>query len=177
MKTLGTIRETDIFPDRIPAPDEDLGGVRQAVRIVLFDADRKIAMGYYPPRENISLGGYNLPGGGVDDGESIQEALLRESLEEIGCHIKNVTELGMIYEHRVGKKVKHNQETYCFAAEVDGPKLSPQFTEEELEDKLELQWLDIEDAAKLTAAQSPSFAKVRTLMCLEEARNTHIAGL
>jgi len=171
MKILGTIKESNVFPDQTPTPEEQLGKMRQAVRIILFDKEGKIAMGYYPPREGHPIGGYNLPGGGVDDGESIIMALYREGLEEAGCQMKKVRELGMVKEFGVGKRVKHNQDSYCFVAEVDGEKGTPKFTEEEIKDKLELRWLTLEETINFFGEQSLSFAKVRSLLCLEEVKN------
>ena len=170
MKLLTTIKESDIFLNQVPTPKEQLGEIRQSVRIILLDENKKIAMGYYPPREG-SLGGYNLPGGGVDEGESIKEALLRESLEETGCHIKNIRELGLIREFGVGKKVKHNQDTHCFVANIDGEKGIPKFTDEEIKDMLEIRWLTLADALESVNSQSDSFAKIRTLTCLQEVKN------
>lgn len=170
MKLLGTINESDIFPNNPPTPEVELGKLRQAVRVVLFDENKKIALNYYPPKENYPIGTYNLPGGGVDEGESVESALLRESLEEVGCKIKNVKELGVIKEYGVGKKVKHNQDTYCFTAEVDEEKMSPDFTERERGDMLEIRWIPLQEAMGLMNGEPLTFAKVRSLICLQEAK-------
>jgi len=172
MKILGTINESDIFPNNPSIPEEQLGKLRQAIRIVLFDNDKKIAMGYYPPsQQNEMKESYGLPGGGVDEGESIDAALLRESFEETGCNIKNIKELGIIKEFGVGKKIKHNQDTYCFMADVDGDKKFPEFTEREIDEGLEIRWVKIEDALVYINSKSLCFEKIRELLCLEEVKN------
>lgn len=169
MKILGTIRETDIFPDQPSTPEDQPGKLRQAIRIVLFDKDRNIAMGYYPPTPNNGMkGSYGLPGGGVDEGETVNEALLREASEETGCNLKNIQELGIVKEFGVGKKIKHNQDTYCFAAEVEGEKMMPKFTEREIKDGFEIRWLTIEDVLKQINNKDIGFEKARELICLRE---------
>lgn len=175
MKTLGTIKESDIFPNNLPTPEEELGKLRQAVRIALFDKDKNIAMGYYPPsHHNEMKGTYDLPGGGVDDGETINEALLRECFEETGCNIKNIRELGIVKEFGVGKNVKHNQDSYCFMADVDGEKMIPKFTEREIQDGLEVHWITVEEALKHINSKKLCFDKIRELLCLEEVKNQAI---
>ncbi|MEI6296624.1 MAG: NUDIX domain-containing protein [bacterium] len=172
MKILGIIRETDIFPGQPPTPEEQLGKLRQTVRIVLFDKYGKIAMGCYPPSpHNEMKGSHGLPGGGVEEGESIIKALFRESSEETGCLVKNVRELGIIKEFGVGKKIKHNQDTHCFMAEVDGEKGIPKFTERETEDGLEIRWVTIEDALKFINDKNLCVEKIRELICLKEVEN------
>ena len=173
MKIIATLREKDIYPGRQITPEEEYAPPRKAVRIVLFDKDGQIALGYYEQFEN-RLGGYNIPGGGIDEGETIQDALTRECLEEIGCKIKNIQELGIVNEFGVGKKIKHFQENYCFTAEVDGEKGMPQFSDEEIENKLGLKWLTIDEAIGKVKLQKDNFGTRKTLLLLEEAKATKL---
>ena len=173
-KIIGSIKESDIFPDQVSTPEGEWGEERQSVRIVLFDNQGKIALGFYPSN-NTSEEEYLLPGGGVEKNEPILDALVRESLEETGCHIKNIKKLGIIKEYGVGKKRKHNQDTYCFTAEVDGEKMLPQYTKKEQQDLLEVHWLTLEKALEAINNQPLSFNKVRSLMCLEEVRKSKTA--
>lgn len=172
MKILGTINGEDVFPGKTFVHDGAVGELRQAVRIVLFDESKKIALGYYPPKDKHPEGEYNLPGGGVDEGESIGQALQREALEETGCCIKNIEELGIIKESQVGKEIKHYQDTYCFIADLKGSKMTPIFTKRELEDKLEVRWVSLEDAIKFIENRQQSFGKIRSLICLQEVINS-----
>ena len=164
MKILGEIKGDFIFQN-------ELVKLRQAVRVVLFDENKKIAVNHYLPREGYTKGEYNLPGGGVKENETIEEALIREVLEETGCNIKNIQELGVIKEYGVGKENKHNQDTYCFVAEVDGEKGNPKFTEREKEDLLEINWMAVGEVLEKIKNQDGSFSKTRNLIILEEIIN------
>lgn len=169
MKIISTLREEDFLDSRQITPEEEYGAPRKAVRVVLFDENEKVALGYYKPKED-SLGGYNIPGGGVDEGEDIHDALIRESVEEIGCKIKNIQELGIINEFGVGKKTKHFQENYCFMAEVDGEKGIPQFSDEEVENGLSVRWLSLDEAINNLKLQKDNFGTRKTLILLEKVR-------
>ncbi len=163
MKIIGEIRDKQIDQDK-------LGQLRQAVRCVLVDKNKKIAVGYYLPNINFPNGEYNLPGGGVKRGENIEDALVREIKEEVGCNILKIKELGLIKEYNVGKTTKHNQDTYCFIAEIDGKKGPLQLTKRELRDNLQVKWLSLDEIIEKIKNQEKSFAKTRNLICLGELK-------
>lgn len=48
-----------------------------------------------------------LPGGGVEDGETNEEALSRELMEEIGAKVSIVRELGRVIAYRDALKLKY----------------------------------------------------------------------
>lgn len=109
------------------------------VRAVVFDLDNKIGILY--------VGKYRyhkLPGGGREKGETDIEALTRECLEELGCNIKIVREVGEIIEYR--KIFNTKQTNICYLAKVVGEKGKPSFTEEEIENEFQIKWLSKEDA-------------------------------
>lgn len=66
-----------------PDPDKSTYGERRAARAVIFDAAGKVAL-----LHTERLGYWKLPGGGIEEGEDWQQALLREALEEIGYPVK-----------------------------------------------------------------------------------------
>lgn len=111
---------------------------RKAARAVLFDEEGHIPLLYVKKYDY-----YKLPGGGLEGSEDMHEALIREVMEEVGATCAITHPLGMIREYR--KEYKMYQDSYCFLGTVL-EKGSPQFTEKELEEGFELQWLSPEDA-------------------------------
>lgn len=168
MKIIATLRESEIYTDRTITPEDQYGAPRRAVRVVLLDKNNNVALGYYPTTEN-RIGGYNIPGGGIEENEGIQDALIREAREEIGCDIKNIREIGSVIEYGVGKKIKHSQENYCFLAEVNGEKREPEFSEEEIEDGLDIRWMPLDETAGKLKLQKDNFGTRKTLILLEKA--------
>lgn len=128
--------------------------VREAARAVVFDADGNVALLYVGRDEY-----YKLPGGGIDAGESKEEALRRECLEEIGCDVEIVRELGTIIEYRKMFNIK--QISYCYAAKVIGEKGEPKYTAHEIERGFKKLWVPYEEALRLmreSKAKSPEGA-------------------
>ena len=136
MELLLTIRDSD-FGFSFHEPDHYES--RTAARAVIFDRDDKIALLHVRKK-----GYHKLPGGGVDEGESIEEGLQRELREEIGCTAKNIREIGMTEEFRY--KYSVHQTSYCFVADVDGEKGESHMEEDEIADGFEVVWMDIKDA-------------------------------
>ncbi|MCE9687220.1 NUDIX domain-containing protein [Shewanella sp. AS16] len=70
---------------------------------------------------------YSLPGGGVDEGETLEQGLRREVFEETGVdHLREISPFGLYEElrpwHRGGFDTVHML-SYCFVCRPD-PKLS-----------------------------------------------------
>ncbi len=120
--------------------------MRNAVRAVFIDHSGRIALIYAGQR-----GYYKLPGGGVDDGEVLSEALTRELIEETGSEANIGDELGRVVEWRDFCKMK--QTSYAFRASLVGEPGIPQLTESEIEEEFALHWIDtIDEAIKLVEA-------------------------
>ena len=74
-------------------------------------------------------GEYKIPGGGLEDGEDYEQALIREVLEETGLHVKkeSIRELGEIQEIRKDifeekkKYICHSLFYYCEVREEQEP--------------------------------------------------------
>ncbi len=119
--------------------DEETFVTRSGSRAVLIDKDFRVALMNAKNR-----GYYKLPGGGIDEGELISEALHREVIEEAGWKIEPLATLG--YTHETRHHFKQFNIAYAFLARVTefvGNKLE----EDEAEDGFELEWFDnIDDA-------------------------------
>lgn len=158
-----------INPEGVAEKDVSKYDKKESVMAVVFDKDNKIAI-----LNVTNKGYYKLPGGGIEYGEKILEALDRECLEEIGCHIKIIKEVGKIVEYRKSKYTK--QTTYCYLAKVKGGKGIPNFTESEEEKGFDVEWMDYDIALfkfKKTAkklSKEKSYIISRDISFLEEAQ-------
>lgn len=167
MKVLKTIRDKDLgldFPDHLVYKQE-----RRASRALVFDKDRNLAL------LNAKNKGYHkLPGGGIEKGEDVIEALKREAMEEIGCEINNIKELGIVEEYR--NKFSLHQLSYCFITDLDGEKGIPQLEADEIEDGFEPVWVNIGEAITILENEKDlehyegRFINMRDLILLKEAK-------
>lgn len=141
MKKLLTISDKDIFPDAV-IPENITYEFRLAAKIILFDKENKLAL--------VGTRYQLLPGGGVEEGESLKEAAVREALEEVGCDIEVGKEIAVTEEFRVKKSGR--QETHFFLANVVGEKGEPQTTQED-EQGIKIGWYGLEEAISLLEKQ------------------------
>jgi ADP-ribose pyrophosphatase YjhB (NUDIX family) len=114
--------------------------VRRAVRAVLSDQSGRIVLMYAKQRDY-----YKLPGGGVDEGENLNDALARELLEETGSTAIVTKELGEVIEWRDFAKMK--QVSYAFKASQVGNSSKPNLTQSEIDEGFETRWVDDLDKA------------------------------
>jgi len=90
---------------------------------------------------------YKLPGGGIDENEDPKEAFKREVLEETGCEVEIIADMGTIIELK-----SHDnfiQTSYLFIGKVlkDTGKLN--LTQKETDEGARLLWCTPEEAYKL----------------------------
>ncbi len=171
MTLLGTIRESDVYPDTVDAPDESYGNPREVVRVMLKDTEGKYGFIEY---QSIHPGYLGVLGGGVDVGEAYEQALRREVREEAGCEMENIRELGVIHEygvrHLLGARPKYAERTLCFVADVLGPKGVPSYDAVEEKGRSRTVWLSLREAEKKFSAQEQGFSKHRAKILIDATR-------
>jgi len=142
--------------------------VRQAVRAVLFNDNDKVALMHIAKYDV-----YKLPGGGVDEGESLDEAFTREMLEETGCEAKKTDTIGITIEKR--DQWKMFQISHCFIAKAKKVKRL-ELTDEEKESGFSLHWVESIDKALELVSKNKSdryddkYIKARDSAILQKAK-------
>lgn len=122
---------------------EDMPVFERYVVRALIEKDGLLAM------QQGSKGEYKIPGGGMDEGESIVEALMREVQEETGLVIKpeTVQELGEIMEIRrdiFDENIKYIAHSMHYVCEVEDEIVETAMTESEKAKGFHLAWADID---------------------------------
>jgi ADP-ribose pyrophosphatase YjhB (NUDIX family) len=118
---------------------------------------------------------YKLPGGGVDQGETVEKALVREVKEEVGCDCEIIRPVGVVIEYRAKYKLLHLN--YCFVAKVTSAITETAFEEAEIKAGQTNIWvapesvLEIVRSGKCTNYES-HFNIPRELTFLEEYLQT-----
>lgn len=95
-------------------------------------------------------GDYKFPGGGMEEGESMEDTLIREVLEETGLKVihKSIRYFGKIKEIKRDKEQSRifEQISYYFYCDVYEEMGEPNLTEEEEKYEYELIWEVLEEA-------------------------------
>lgn len=84
-----------------------------------------------------------LPGGGIDPGESDQDAITRELQEELGVTVKDVQEIGTVVQYRNLIDRKYLINGYTAELETTGGPTNPQ---NEGEAQFTVQWFTLDEA-------------------------------
>ena len=117
-------------------------GIRNASRGIVMRDDGKIAIQY-----KINKNEYKLVGGGMEENEDPNIAFKREVLEEAGCEIEIINQLGIIEEYRSLKNLK--QISNIFIAKVTKELNKLALTEKEKIEGAKLLWLEPREALQL----------------------------
>lgn len=123
---------------------------RHAARAIIFNEEGRIALLYTEKH-----GHHKLPGGGIDPGEDWTQALMREAVEEAGCHVR-IRDLfiGQILEIR--GKDRLTQRSFCGVADVTEYRDAPSLTDDEINDGYTPpKWVTLDQAVQLFQQDQP----------------------
>lgn len=140
---------------------------RQAVRVLVLTPDEKVLVMTYG-KYDFSV----LPGGGLEDGETFEQACRREILEETGYQCTWLSQLCQIDDYRKDEQLLQIHQG--FVAMVSEKKLAQHFDENETSDKVYLEILTLEELVKRFSVQQPhteqqSLLRQRDRIILQEA--------
>lgn len=140
--------------------------LRKSARAVLRDKNGNINLQHIK-RDSF----HKLPGGAVETGESVKEALQREITEEAGCDCNIGDLIGVVIEYR--NKYNLIQMSYAYIADVTSDIGEPQFEQAEIDEQLTNYWLPAEEALEKMRTDQPEkyeggFILKREMAFLEE---------
>ena len=93
---------------------------------------------------------YSLPGGGVDEGETLTDGLIRELIEETGAkNIEVMAEFGLYEEYRPWHKQHFDiihMLSYCYVCQISGSLGETAFESHEIQNGMKPVWVNIFEA-------------------------------
>ena len=125
----------------IDTKDYDPNGkpfVRPSVRGIII-RDGKVAMVH-----SLKYDYYKFPGGGMEDGEGVEEALLREVVEESGLQVilSSIREYGLVHRVQKGQKeAMFIQDNYYYLCDVEEKVGSQKLDDYEAEERFTLEYV------------------------------------
>lgn len=140
--------------------DKDIGenfselenpNTRIAVRTILLDNYGNIGILHKTLKNE-----YKLIGGGVDEGEDLEDSLKRETLEESGCEIDILSYLGYVEEYRSQKNFF--QKSHIYVCKVTNDTHHLHLTQKEQDEGSELCWIKPQEALEI---MEKSFSNLR----------------
>jgi 8-oxo-dGTP pyrophosphatase MutT (NUDIX family) len=127
---------------------------RDAVRVVLADASGRILLFHVLTPEEAPDGWWELPGGGIDPGESYLEAAVREIREETGL----VLDPGQVsppswrrdstWRSRGHRRLQHEVVVLARLAADRPPIVDGGRTQEEIEDLVSVRWWELDEIVR-----------------------------
>lgn len=148
MEYFHSIKDSDIFENPFPEPESYTE--RPTAKGFVIDDEGKIAL--LNVHEGILFG---LPGGGIEEKETPEQAFIRECEEEVGCTVEIIAKIGTVQQTRNGSAKKYI--IHYFVAKVVGEKGTPTTTEE-AEKRVEFSWYSEEEVESLLGKQIPNIS-------------------
>ncbi len=129
----------------IDTKDYNINGkkfIRPSVRSIIIK-ENKVAMVH-----SLKYNYYKFPGGGIEEGENHNQALIRETLEESGLSIisESIKEYG--YVHRIQKSELYDvfiQDNYCYLCDVEDKIQTQNLDDYESEEKFTLEFVNAKE--------------------------------
>lgn len=142
MKSLATFKQIDIFPNQADNWSEVSFEDRPTGKAIVFDDQNNIAL--VGTKVNSF---YLLPGGGINKDESIENGIIRECLEEIGCRVGLEHNIGIVDDYR--NRDKKHCINHCYTAKLIGEKGKLDLTEDEAKNGLHVIWVPLNEAVDI----------------------------
>lgn len=141
--------EITINPENVSMDDAKGYRKRTAVRAIVQDKNDNIGVLWVSKDQY-----HKLPGGGVDGGEALIDALRRECLEELGATISLDNEEPYLKTYEYRKKYQLFQESLFYVCTLENV-TDNHLTHEEKELGFEIQWLPKKDILTAFINDSP----------------------
>lgn len=135
MKRIAYLTDMDI----LGTPGLSAAKPRLTARAIVLSPDNHCAVMYAA-----KFGIHTLPGGGVEEGETIDEALVREITEETGCTIESYEPLGYVEENRF--HADYTQLSYYYIVRSADDTLHPHLTSLEAANGTRAMWCTPDEA-------------------------------
>jgi len=118
--------------------------LRNAVRAIIIKENRILMVFLEKTNE------YKFPGGGVERDETVEEALKREVLEEVGCNVNKVlNKIGIITEYGIAMESENNifkMISEYYSVNIDNNHFNQKLDDYEKELLFKPCWIEIEKA-------------------------------
>ena len=145
-KSFVVLRDTDIFSHENLIPKDNNSWVsRPTGKVILINANNEIAL-----IGNRVHDFFMLPGGGINEDETIEEGLIRECLEETGYIVSLTSYVGHTESFR--NRNSRYSTTYCYTAQpisFQGQSL----TDSEKEIGVYVKWIPLDEVLALFTQQ------------------------